>query len=179
MSRSLHDLILWHAGRDDLARRTRAFYERLDETLLGYAPICRNRGACCRFGAYGHRLYVTTVELAFFVHGLRGRWQTPTDEDVCPYQVDGVCTARAHRPMGCRIFFCDPAAQPWQQDECERQLTRLKAISRACGVDYRYREWLDALREIQPDPPVPAADRSRGRVTGIRPIDHIALRVIQ
>lgn len=152
MSDSFSDLILHHAANDALAERMAAFYAGLDHTIAAYRPRCSNRGVCCHFDTYGHQLYVTTAELAYFVRGRRVRWRKADGERACPYQVDGKCEAREHRPMGCRVFFCDAEAQHWQSDEYERHLKRLKAISAACGVDYQYEEWLSALGRVEITP---------------------------
>jgi len=140
--------VLRFARDDGLARRMEAFYAELDASVATYSPACRNRGDCCSFDAYGHRLYVTTVELAYFVRALRDRWRPPDAGQLCPFHVDGLCVARSHRPMGCRVFFCDPATQERQHAEYERRLAELKTISGAFGVDYRYVEWLSALRRV-------------------------------
>lgn len=142
------DMILPLADREDLAKGMARFYDQLDRTIAGHGPTCWNHGSCCKFGEFGHKLFVTTVELAYFVRGNLDDWRPPATEDSCPFQVQGKCTARAHRPMGCRIFFCDPDAQDWQNDEYEKQLRTLKAISAASGVDYRYIEWMRALHEV-------------------------------
>lgn len=135
------------ADRDDLAAAMSAFYEQVDAAIGSHNPTCQNRGACCKFGSFGHRLYVTDLELAYFVRGRGTDWRHPTDDDACPYQIDGMCTAREHRPLGCRIFFCDANAQGWQGPEYERFQERLKQLGEQHGVPYRYREWLSALRD--------------------------------
>jgi Fe-S-cluster containining protein len=142
--------VLRFADDDALAERMQAFYADVDARVTDLGSTCQNRGDCCRFDAYGHRLYVTTVELAYFVRGLRDAWRSPDDGSLCPFHVKGLCVARSHRPMGCRVFFCDPATQTQQHAEYERQLAELKAISEAFGIDYRYVEWLSALRSIAP-----------------------------
>ena len=123
------------------------FYREIDAAIAAHRPVCINRGACCKFAEFGHKLYVTDVELAYFVAGQNGAARPVIDHAACPYQIDGLCTARDHRPLGCRIFFCDPAAQGWQGPEYERFLTRLKNIGEKHGVPYRYREWLSALQD--------------------------------
>src|SRR5262245_16386360 len=95
------------------------FYRQVDSVVAAHRPICWNRGACCKFGAFGHRLLVTDLELSYFAHG-RGHDLRVVTTDACPYQVDGMCTAREHRPLGCRIYFCDESAQQWQGPEYER-----------------------------------------------------------
>lgn len=130
------------------------FYKRVDEEIALHSPICRNRGLCCKFATYGHRLYVTEPERTHFARGLAGQWRPVSpDQSDCPYHVDGFCTARTHRPLGCRVFFCDENAQEWQGPVYERFLGELKQIGQDFGMPYTYREWLSALAEG----PVPAA----------------------
>ncbi len=56
-----------------------AFFGQLDQRIADHQPVCRNRGACCKFDAFGHKLYVTTLELAYFRarHGDRLQEQDP------------------------------------------------------------------------------------------------------
>ncbi|MFQ5425112.1 MAG: hypothetical protein ACE5F9_14190 [Phycisphaerae bacterium] len=151
MSVSLSEAILPHVDRGELFRRMDEFYTSVDESVAKHRPVCRNRGVCCRFESFGHRLYVTTAELAYFVRGRRDDWRAPGaegDVGACPYQIGGLCMARQHRPLGCRIFFCDPDSEVWQPEAYERHLARLKRIGADIGMDYRYVEWLSALREL-------------------------------
>jgi Fe-S-cluster containining protein len=131
----------------DFRRRMEAFYRKVDEAISAHRPVCINRGACCRFGQAGHRLYVTDAELAYFLDRQSPRGLRPVGSaDACPYQEAGQCTARAHRPLGCRIYFCDPASRAWQGPEYERWHAELVRIGAESGLEYRYREWLAALR---------------------------------
>lgn len=128
-------------------KRMTDFYMRVDAAVASHSPICRNRGLCCRFASFGHRLYVTEPERAYFAGGLAAQWRPVVpDQADCPYHVGGVCTARTHRPLGCRVFFCDDAAQEWQGPVYERFMAELKQIGQEFGLPYAYREWLSALR---------------------------------
>ncbi len=136
------------AASADFGRRMEEFYRRVDEAIAAHRPVCINRGACCRFGQAGHRLYVTDAELAYFLERQSPSGLRPVGAaDACPYQEGGQCTARAHRPLGCRIYFCDPASRSWQGPEYERRHAELVRIGQESGLEYRYREWLAALRE--------------------------------
>ncbi|MFQ5429948.1 MAG: hypothetical protein ACE5E1_06520 [Phycisphaerae bacterium] len=149
MSDPFGEMILRHAEDDRLAGEMGTFYADLDQRIAARRPVCRQSGVCCRFDSYGHRLYVTGIELAYFVRGLRGQWRPPEPGSKgCPYQIEGICTAREHRPMGCRLFFCDSSSEEWQHAEYEDGLTRLKALSFRIGADYQYIEWLSALDRI-------------------------------
>lgn len=140
----LHHVAMDEAA-DPLLANVRDLYGRLDAEIAAKRPVCTNRGDCCKFEAYGHRLYVTEVELRFFTAHQRASGLRPVVGGSCPYQQEGRCTAREHRPLGCRVFFCDPNAQEWQPEVYEKYLGELKRIGAEGGVEYRYREWLAAL----------------------------------
>lgn len=139
------------ASRFTLAMR--GFYAEVDAAISAHAPVCTNRGQCCKFDTFGHRLYVTSAEIAFFAEGMKDRRLIAADDDACPYQQDGLCTAREHRPMGCRVFFCEERSQSWQGPEYERFLARLKTIGEQFGIPYRYQEWRSALADCRTNPP--------------------------
>lgn len=123
-------------------------YEQLDADIAARKPVCTNRGLCCRFGEFGHRLFVTPAELAWFLATTDGDGAVSPTEDSCPYQRDGQCTARQGRPTGCRIFFCDPAAQEWQPGCSEDVLARLKTLHQRFDLPYAYLDWLAALSQL-------------------------------
>lgn len=148
MTPDIGDIAFRHASRDALASRLAAFYRDVDAAVAERSPVCTNRGRCCNFDAYGHDLFVTTAELAYFVAGHRTAWRPSGSERRCPYQVEGMCTARDRRPMGCRLFFCDETSTDWQNGEYEKRLIQLKQIGEELGVEYRYTEWLSALRSV-------------------------------
>jgi Fe-S-cluster containining protein len=66
----------------------------------------------------------------------------------CPFQVEGLCTAREARPLGCRLYFCDENAQSWQSEVYEKYHAKLRAVHERFGLPYRYLEWRAALREL-------------------------------
>lgn len=144
----LSDIVLPSVEHAALATRLAKFYEAVDAAIADHRPVCRNRGLCCRFADFGHKLYVSTVELVYFVGHARDRWRPPSVNSTCPYHRAGRCEARAFRPLGCRVFFCDPETREWQGPEYEDRLLELRRIGSEFGVSYRYVEWLSALREI-------------------------------
>lgn len=124
----------------------RRFYQQVDTAVEAYEPRCTNRGQCCNFARAGHRLFVTPIELAAFRRAYADRWRAAEPASGrCPWQVDGVCTARELRPLGCRVYFCDPQAQAWQNEFYETRLRELKQFMTEQGIQYRYEEWLSAL----------------------------------
>lgn len=139
---------------DDLAAAVDALYARVYAEVATRKPVCDISGRCCRFEAYGHRLFVTTVELAAFARGAVGPTPPadvgPTwDGTGCPYQVGGLCSAHAIRPFGCRIYFCDATSTAWQQDAYERFHAELRALHDQFGVPYFYVEWREGLRACE------------------------------
>jgi Fe-S-cluster containining protein len=124
-------------------------------------PLCVISGRCCRFEEYGHRLFVTTMELASFVHELhasavdRRKRMAEWDGTGCPFQVNKLCTVHAFRPFGCRMFFCDATSTEWQNEQYERFHSELKELHQGLGVPYFYVEWKAALKELAPAPDDP------------------------
>src|SRR5205085_12556308 len=110
------------ASRPDVRLAIEVLYQQLQDAIDLRRPVCIASGRCCRFEEYGHRLFVTTAELAAFVHGFESSDRPPAlDAAVyewngtgCPFQLAKLCGVHALRPFGCRIFFCDPAATQWQ-----------------------------------------------------------------
>jgi hypothetical protein len=134
-------------GGAALIEAVSGLYDQLDRQVCAEGVRCRNCGACCHLRHFGHRLYVTTVELAYFVAGLSSPVRRPQG-GVCPYQQGSSCTARAHRPVGCRLFFCEPASSDWQSRQYEALRPRLIALHERLGLPYAYVEWLAALSKL-------------------------------
>src|ERR1035441_8533911 len=57
-------------GNADACAAVRDIYARLQVEIDHRKPACVASGKCCHFEAYGHRLYVTTLELATFMRDL-------------------------------------------------------------------------------------------------------------
>lgn len=134
------------AQREDVQRAMHAFYARADARIAAQPGTCWNKGACCRFGEFGHRLYVTALEVAYYL--AMGDSKAPGVTDVCPHAFAGKCHVRERRPLGCRIFFCDPAAQEWQGPLTEELLGELRRMHDDLGVSYFYADWMTLLRQL-------------------------------
>lgn len=128
--------------------RMERLYAELDEEVGARNPVCVNRGACCRFGEFGHRLYVTAAEVAYFLSRVDGPIRELGGKDVCPYQEGGWCVVRSGRPGGCRVFFCESAGLGWQEVVTEAFLERVKGVHRDFGLPYVYVDWLAALKQV-------------------------------
>lgn len=150
------------ASRPEIFTEVHALYADLAEEIRLRSPRCDVSGRCCHFDTYGHRLYVTTAELATFLRDLPPTPPSPhsarslpllTPTPSCPYLVDGLCSVHTIRPFGCRIFFCDPAATSWMEQTYEAFHARLKDLHTRLGVPYFYVEWRAALSELtRPEP---------------------------
>jgi Fe-S-cluster containining protein len=84
------------------------------------------------------------MELATFLHELR---TAPANADTggCPFQVDKLCSVHTIRPFGCRVFFCDPTATEWQQDQYANFHSELRRLHDELCIAYFYVEWRRAL----------------------------------
>ena len=131
--------------RPDLVSAMQAFYEETERLIADRRPMCWNKGVCCNFTRLGSRLFVTALEVSYYL----AAHQVPTVRgDVCPHAYDGACHVRDHRPLGCRVYHCDPHAQDWQGPLTEERLARLRALHEKLRVTYFYADWLRILRAL-------------------------------
>jgi Fe-S-cluster containining protein len=130
-----------------VVERISAVYGMFQTELEKRKPRCDQSGRCCRFEDYGHRLFVTTLELAAFTAQTPPH-TNPWDGTGCAYQVDGLCSVHATRPFGCRVYFCDPTSTDWQQNMYERFHAQIKQLHDELAVDYLYVEWREALKAL-------------------------------
>jgi Fe-S-cluster containining protein len=112
-------------------------YSELAVEIANANPLCEASGRCCRFSEYGHTLFLSELEAQYMLReGLPpGR---PIDPAGCPFQVERLCTAREQRPLGCRIFYCDPRFAQRQLELSEIYTRRLKLLHDQLGRDWRY-----------------------------------------
>jgi Fe-S-cluster containining protein len=157
--RQLQAAVRAAAGRPDVRDAVERIYADLASEVAKRRPVCIVSGRCCRFEDFGHRLFVTTAELAAFVHGLESNPRSPAidasvrdwDGAGCPFQVAKLCGVHGLRPFGCRVFFCDETATQWQNDAYEAFHARLKRLHDDLGLEYFYVEWRQALRAVVPE----------------------------
>jgi hypothetical protein len=122
---------------DELRRRVLELYEAVDREVAAAGPVCVASGRCCRFKEHGHVLYLSNVE-ADVLLAAAPPYEQPATPDCCPFQKDNLCTAREPRPLGCRVYFCDPAYQETGNRITEDYLRLLKELADAHGVAWRY-----------------------------------------
>jgi len=163
LARIVRDAATRPEVRDAVAR----VYAAVQEEIDARRPLCVISGRCCRFEEYGHRLYVTTMELAAFTHDLEKpplATNQPTEHPAtlpvigalpraassggCPFQAGKLCGVHPIRPFGCRMFFCDATAAEWQNQTYERFHARLKTLHEELSVPYYYVEWRSALSAL-------------------------------
>jgi hypothetical protein len=148
------------ADRAELVVAMREFYAETDRLIAEQPATCWNKGECCRFGQFGHRLYVTALEVCYYLAGIESPCQVdPTSDltmqtgsplqDVCPHAHGGKCHVRDWRPMGCRVFYCDPKAREWQGPFTEERLARLRAMHAELHVPYFYADWMSVQQGLQ------------------------------
>ncbi len=142
----LRNMVLAAAGRPEVPAAVQQLYADLEAAIDRRRPVCVASGRCCRFDDYGHRLYVTTMELAAFVAQL-DRPAHHGDGAGCPFQAGRLCDVHSIRPMGCRVFYCDAAAG-WTSAIYEEFHRRLKSLHESMDVPYRYMEWRQALGAV-------------------------------
>jgi hypothetical protein len=117
----------------------RALYDDLDAAVERLAPVCAVSGRCCRFKEYDHTLFVSAAEAALLLAEAPAPARPLDDGSTCPWQDrDGRCTARSARPLGCRVFYCDPGYQPKAAELSEEYLGRLKHLCKALGLPWDY-----------------------------------------
>jgi hypothetical protein len=117
----------------------RALYDELDARVARLGPKCDLSGRCCRFEEFGHTLFVSSPEIGFLLSAAP-RPQRPLDGGrSCPWQDhQGRCTARDGRPLGCRVYYCDPSYRDAGEELSEHFIRRLKDLSDNHGLSWNY-----------------------------------------
>jgi hypothetical protein len=133
----------------DVRERVLATYAAADAAVAAAAPRCDASGRCCRFTEYGHTLFLSHFEAELLLESAP-RYDKPVTRDGCPFQVGGLCTARAGRPLGCRIYFCDPGYEEAGNRITEDAVAALKRIADDAGTGWRYAPLHVVLNEAGP-----------------------------
>ena len=164
------------ARREDVRRDLDAVYAIVADETARRRPTCVASGRCCNFARTGHLLYVTGLEAACTLLRAGQRRatassSTPTTSPRvvapnagavlslaqveqarargdCPFLVGTSCGVHAIKPLGCRVYFCDPTAQEWQRDLSERGMAMLRELHERHAVEYVYAEWRGLLSRL-------------------------------
>jgi hypothetical protein len=142
----------------DLRSAILAVYAAADAAVAAAGPRCEASGRCCRFKEYGHTLFISNLEAEVLLEAAPG-YEQPVSGDGCPFQVNNLCTAREPRPLGCRVYFCDPSYQETGNAISERFLRQLKELAEQHGTGWRYAPLHHFLNAAEP-----AAVRPSGRI---------------
>src|SRR6266849_10704215 len=121
---------------EELRRKVQELYKELDREVAAAGPICIASGRCCRFKEYGHVLFLSNLEAEVLLASAPA-YEQPVTPEFCPFQKDNLCTAREPRPLGCRVYYCDPSYQETGNRITEEYLGRLKGLAEAHGVEWR------------------------------------------
>jgi hypothetical protein len=117
--------------------RVLEIYKEVDQAVASAGPVCIASGRCCRFKEYGHVLFVSNLEAEVLLHSAPP-YEQPVSADFCPFQKDNLCTAREPRPLGCRVYYCDPSYQATGNRITEDYLQRLKDLANEHAIPWRY-----------------------------------------
>jgi hypothetical protein len=128
----------------------RAIYADLDADLQRLGPTCLVSGRCCRFAEYGHTLFLSAAEAALLLADAPPPSRPLDDGETCPWQdAQGRCTAREARPLGCRVYFCDPTYQAHAPELSETFIARLKQMADALDLPWHYAPLHQHLRQAR------------------------------
>ena len=121
-------------------------YDQLAVEIAAAAPVCDLSGRCCRFKEYGHTLFISRPEAELLLEqGLPAG--AVLDDAGCPFQVDRLCTARDRRPLGCRVYYCDPRYTGVGEELSAKSIHDLKDLHNRTNTPWEYRPLHHFLRE--------------------------------
>ena len=157
----------------DLHDRVHAIYAAADADVAASGPRCESSGRCCRFEEYGHTLFISQLE-ADVLLAAAPPYEKPVSSAFCPFQKEDLCTAREPRPLGCRVYFCDPTYQDTGNQITEKYLRQLKQMADEFDVGWRYAPLHIFLNEAEPAsrerPPAGETDNGVSEVRSSRSI---------
>lgn len=127
-----------------------ALYDDLGAEVARLAPVCQLSGRCCRFEEYGHTLFLSAPEAALLLAEAPAPSRPLDGGASCPWQDRrGHCTAREARPLGCRVYFCDPGYERHAPVLSETFIARLKGLVEALDLPWNYAPLHHHLRQAQ------------------------------
>ncbi|HAL45730.1 MAG: hypothetical protein A2Y12_04170 [Planctomycetes bacterium GWF2_42_9] len=138
-----------------ICEQVKQIYDWLDSQIKLIDADCSACGKCCNFESFGHRLFVTSPELLYFrtnINQLAPSFMLGVQkvhkplQNICPYLIDGKCTAREFRFSGCRIFFCKGDIEK-QNALYEETIKKFKALCDDQNFPYQYMELSAALNQ--------------------------------
>ena len=122
-------------------------YADLAHDVAQAGPVCEVSGRCCRFEEYGHTLFISRTEAELLLEqGLPAN--SVVEAASCPFQIHNLCTARERRPLGCRVYFCDPNYAGTGEALSEKYIAQLKQLHNDTETPWEYRPLVHFLREV-------------------------------
>ena len=131
-------------------------YAEVDAEVRAAGPVCIASGRCCRFKEYGHTLFISNLEAEVLLDAAPP-YEQPVSNEFCPFQKENLCTAREPRPLGCRVYFCDPNYQDAAQKITEKYLQRLKRLADEQNLPWLYAPLHHFLNNSTPGASKPAS----------------------
>lgn len=125
-------------------------YRAVDAEVAAAGPVCVASGRCCRFKEYGHTLFLSHLEADVLLAAAPPYDPASVTPDFCPFQQGNLCTAREPRPLGCRVYYCDPSYQDTMLAITDKYLRRLKELADEHDAGWRYAPLHVFLREKEP-----------------------------
>ena len=123
-------------------------YRALDLEIRSLGVGCWLRGDCCDFERCDHKLYASSLEIAYVRE--KNPRAFPAGSVLCPFWKEGKCTERERRPLGCRTYFCDKRYKDQLEALYERYYRELRKLAEARGLPWSYRPFVEALRSPPP-----------------------------
>jgi len=124
---------------DGLRTKLRIIYDDLARDVASAGPVCDLSGRCCRFKEWDHTLFLSGIEAEILVEDAPPPVRPLDDGATCPWQDDrGRCTAREARPLGCRVYYCDPSYQERSHELSAAYLGRLRRLADSLGRAWDY-----------------------------------------
>lgn len=115
--------LVWYdaSRRDEIDQAIRALYDELAVVVAERRPVCNASGRCCKFETYGHRLYVTGLEIAWFLLGVGSQVSGDGGERVESIKDSQVDAAG----LSLQQFASTPNTQDPTRDACPYQVNGL------------------------------------------------------
>jgi Fe-S-cluster containining protein len=123
---------------EESRQKVLALYQEVDREVAAAGPVCVASGRCCRFKEYQHTLFLSNLEADVLLAHAPEYDRASVTADFCPFQKGNLCTARDPRPLGCRIYYCDPNYQQTMLEISEKYLGRLKQLADELGLRWDY-----------------------------------------
>jgi Fe-S-cluster containining protein len=133
----------------DFLHEIQRAYDQVDGRISELGLRCLGGGACCKFDLAGHRLYLSTGELALLTQQARRVGQCRPLR--CPYQVGPRCLAREVRPLGCRVFFCGRSKTSLLSSIYEESHRRIRQLHENHCLPYSYVEIAASCLQLSVD----------------------------